>query len=74
MNKRYWFVVADYNTATQTGKLNLGIVSDAETPFSNEFIKNQIVKNNDGLEITQLVVINFFEFKSEADYWNFWAK
>jgi len=74
MNKRYWFVVVDYNTLTQTGKMNMGFVSDDENTFSNETVKKHFIENNKEMDINQLVVVNFFEFKNQDDYSNFWTK
>lgn len=74
MNKRYWFVVIDYNTTTERGKFNMGFVSDDENPFSNKAIKEAVVKHNNDLIGQQIVVVNFFEFKNANDYLNFWKQ
>lgn len=73
MNKRYWFVVADYKTTTEAGKFNLGVTSSDGTHFSNKEIRELISKQK-GLSVEGLVVVNFFEFKSESDYNDFWEK
>ena len=74
MNKRYWFVVASYNSSTQTGEMNMGFVSDDENPFTNEAIKKAFRDSKRLGDVNQLVVVNFIEFKNETDYVNFWKR
>lgn len=70
--ERFWFVVAEYETASQTGKASLGFVSDDAKPFTNKAVKQAFMDHNK--EFDKVMIINFIEFKDENDYINFWRK